>query len=302
MSEVSVRSFTGRNEWLSLAAIARDWAAIVGLTALGLRVDRWAFYVVAVWIIGMFQFALSEALLHEAAHYNLFRSRRLHHRLEVLYGLPFFLTVAQYQSEHRIHHARLGGEGDGLVRDYRRLGLYDDRLNVAWIWLVKPVLGFGCYYASTLTLRPFKEGAKIVGFWVAVLAAFYAFGLLHVLVWYWFVPLVWSNYAFVYWSEIENHFNTRSGTRTNVSPLYNLLVHNGGYHAIHHRYPTIPWFNLPKAHALLGEDGEDVSSGFLDTYRQLRQALAQGRIPVFLPRANAGAAPEAGGTAAAGAP
>jgi fatty acid desaturase len=282
-----VKSLTGKRGWLSLAAILRDWAAIVGTAVLSLYVDHWAFYLAAVWVIGLFQFALGEGMLHEAAHYNLFKSRRLNHLGEIFYGLPFFCTVAQYQPEHRVHHAKLGDAEDKLVGEYRRFGLYGNKVNAAWLWFGKPVLGFPIYYVSLVTLRPWTEGVKIVAFWAVALATFYRFDLLHVLLLYWIVPLLWSNYAFVYWSEVENHYNTSSGTRTNVSRLYNLLTHNGGYHAVHHKYPSIPWFHLRAAHERFFPDCKDVSRGFLDTYRQLRRPLSRSLVPSFLPSAGA---------------
>ena len=277
-----VAALARRRGWLSLGAILRDWIAIVGVAALSIRVNHLAFYVVAVWVIGFFQFALSEAMLHEAAHYNLFRRRWLNHAMEVLYGLPFFRTVAQYQPEHRVHHARLGAPDDELINDYGRLGLYKQNVNVFTVWILKPLLGFGAYYVTILTLQPWREGVKIVVFWAVVLAVFLTLGRLDLLVLYWFVPLLWPNYAFVYWSEVENHYNTRSGTRTRANWLYNFVAHNGGYHAVHHKYPLIPWFNLPRAHALLLGECDDVSFGFLDTYRQLRSAVVGGRVPAFV--------------------
>lgn len=271
-----------RNGWLSFAAILRDWFVIVGVAALSVRVDNWAFYLAAVWVIGFFQFALGEAMLHEAAHYNLFRQPWLNHAMEVFYGLPFFRTVTQYQPEHRVHHTSLGAPDDELINDYRRLGLYREDVNVFNVWILKPLLGFGAYYVTILTLRPWPEGLKIVAFWSVVLAAFAASGMLHLLLLYWFVPLIWPNYAFVYWSEVENHYNTRSGTRTRANWLFNVVAHNGGYHAIHHKFPMIPWFNLPRAHAIFLADSEDVSFSFLDTYRQLRCNISGGRVPAFV--------------------
>lgn len=277
-----IARLTYKRPGLSMAAIVRDWLVIVGVAALSIRVGHWAFYVAAVWVIGFFQFALSEAMLHEAAHYNLFRRRWLNHAMEIFYGLPFFRTVTQYQPEHRIHHTRLGGSDDELTNDYRRLGLYKSDVNMFTVWILKPLVGFGAYYVTILTLRPWREGAKIISFWALVLWIFFEFGMLHLLLYYWFIPLIWPNYAFVYWSEVENHYNTCSGTRTRANRLYNLVAHNGGYHAVHHKYPAVPWFNLPRAHAIAFPNCEDVSTSFLETYKQLRSTITSPRVPAFV--------------------
>jgi fatty acid desaturase len=76
--------------------------------------------------------------------------------------------------------------------------------------------------------------------------------------------------AYLFWSEIADHYNTRSGIRTRVGWIANFIFHNNGYHHAHHRYPSIPQFNLKKAHKLAFREGDDISRGFLDTYRQIR--------------------------------
>ena len=86
---------------------------------------------------------------------------------------------------------------------------------------------------------------------------------------YWFVPLLWSYSFFSALNEVEQHYNTVSGTRSNVNPFFNLIFHNEGYHYVHHLYPTIPWYNLPEAHQTFCSDNPDISKGILDTYKQL---------------------------------
>jgi fatty acid desaturase len=269
------KDFVERSDFRGFLAIARDWAAITSIIALALQLDSWLFYPLAVWLIGCFQFALSEALLHEASHHNLFRRRAWNDRLEVLYGLPFFQTVEQMRSEHVIHHTRLGKPGDQLVADYEAIGLNARDANVFWLWFVKPILGFaGWYYCRALSLRPWREGRKIFVFWLVILVAFAAFGILHLLVLYWLIPFVWACQSFLYWSEITDHYRTETGIRSNLSRLKNMLHHNNGYHYTHHHYPTIPWYRLPRASAALCPGEGDVSRSFLDTYRALVKAPA----------------------------
>ena len=57
--------------------------------------------------------------------------------------------------------------------------------------------------------------------------------------------------------------------------LKNFFHHNAGYHYIHHEYPTIPWYNLPKAHKALCPPEADISYGFFDTYRQMKNPITQ---------------------------
>jgi len=47
-------------------------------------------------------------------------------------------------------------------------------------------------------------------------------------------------------------------------------MNNEEYHFVHHKYPAIPFYNLPSAHDALTPSGGDISLCSLDTYRQIR--------------------------------
>ena len=101
------------------------------------------------------------------------------------------------------------------------------------------------------------------------------FDALNLLLFYWMVPFLWSFSCFYYWSEIGEHYNTKSGSRSDVRFLKNFFHHNGGYHYIHHKYPAIPWYRLPQAHKALGSENTDISHGFFDTYRQMKTPISK---------------------------
>ncbi|MDE2490673.1 MAG: fatty acid desaturase [Elusimicrobia bacterium] len=262
--------------WL---ALARDWGAIAVVAWLSVRAGSWAGYVAAVWAIGAFQFAIGECLLHEASHFHLFRTRAWNDRFQALYALPFCMSMAQYRDEHLAHHRHAGTPRDALLADYRQIGLFAPSASMSWLWLIKPVTGYaGWFFLTKLSLFPARCGAKIVSFWAVVAAAAFALGRtrgLELVALYWLVPLFYSHAAFLYWSEVQDHFRTRSGTRTVLSPVTNWLFHNNGYHAVHHARAAVPFYRLREAHAEYvagpGADAlRDLSSGFLGTYRQLR--------------------------------
>ncbi len=270
--------------WL---ALARDWGAILLIAAASRRVGGAAAYAAAVALIGAFQFALGEALIHEASHYHLFRTRSWNDRFEFLYALPFFMTVAQFREEHLAHHRDVGTPDDALLADYRRAGLFRPRLNAFWIWFLKPLTGFPAwFYLTKLSLTPWRCGAKIVGFWTLVTLLAARLGALKLLALYWLVPLWTAHVAFLYWSEIQDHFATHSGTRSVTGRLGNGLWHNNGLHAAHHARAGVAWFRLPEAHRDFAASGAplDLSSGFLDTYRQLRAAALRHPQGVPAPR------------------
>jgi fatty acid desaturase len=279
------QDFLERSPWRGAAALVRDWAAIVAVAALSVRADSAWVYLVCAWVIGAFQFAIGESLLHEAAHGMLFPRKKLNEWLEPLYALPFFRTVEEFRGEHMHHHAHTGEPDDALMKDYDELGLRRPGRSWFWIWFVRPVIGYaGLYFIRSIELRPARHVLKIAAFWAVAVSAFALAGRLHWLVLYWLVPFFWCHYSFLYWSEIQDHFMTHGGTRSNVGWLLNAIQHNNGFHAAHHRYPAIPWHRLPEAHAALcGDDRRDDATSFIDTYRHLRRASAAAAAPQAVP-------------------
>lgn len=262
--------FTRKSDLRGFLALSRDYALIAGIAWLSLRLDHWAVYLIAIWVIGLVQFGLGETLTHEASHHNLFNTKKLNRLAEVFCCLPFLFTLSDYRREHGEHHRLLNTDRERLHEDYRGHGLFDENRNLVWLWFFKPVLGYGgyAYLRSLLELGSWRSLARVLAFWVPVAGLAAWGGWLHLLLLYWVVPLFWSYSSFFYWSEIEDHFNTIGGTRTNVS-WTNWITHNNGYHDVHHRHPRIPWYRLREAHHALCADSPDISKGFLDTFRQI---------------------------------
>ena len=267
------QDFIERSNIRGFTALFLDWGVIFGTIAFSVWANDWIVYLISVWIIGAFQYAIGEALFHEASHYNLFKTKKLNDYLEWLYAVPFFVDMTQYRKEHLDHHYKMGTKADHLVRDYNIHGLNKEKKNMFWMWFIKPVIGYaGFFYLRyAIQLNPLKSSIKFLIFYVPVISVFWYFDALHILLFYWFVPFVWSTACFFYWAEISEHYNAKSGSRSDLGFLKNFFHHNGGYHYIHHKYPTIPWYKLPEAHKALCPDHEDVSYGFLDTYRKLKK-------------------------------
>ncbi len=271
----ATKTMTGRDGRRAAIAILRDWAGIVVTIAFAIWIDRPLVTLAALWVIGAFQYALGDALLHEAAHGNLFNRKPLHERLDILYGLPFLRTLQNFKTEHLRHHGQLGKDGDHLVHDYRRFGL-DRQPNLFWVWVLRPLIGWPAwYYLGQLRRASPKCLRRMAALWAAATLLSLATGTFSLFLLYWVLPLLWCRYAYFYWSEIADHFNTSQGTRSRLNPLVNWFQHNKGYHAAHHRYPAVPWFNLPMAHALLETvDPRDLSTSPLATWRQLHRRPA----------------------------
>lgn len=275
-SPASPKDFVERCTARGLRALVFDWSAILVLAAIGIACDHWVVSLALAWPIGLFQFAIGEALAHEACHYNLFRQRSWNDRAECFLTIPFFFRMANYRPEHLNHHSKFNTEQDHLVADYRNWGLFRIPPKLIWIWFVKPTIGIAglSYFATTVVpeLLSFRTGWKLWLFWVPVVSTFWMIGHFDWLLWYWLLPLTWCFTSFLWRSEIEDHFNTDSSTRSNVGWI-NFFTHNNGFHYAHHEYPSIPFYRLPAAHeALCREVNTHISSGFWQTFSQLRRS------------------------------
>ena len=275
----SPREFVERSNWKGIRALAQDILLLVILIFIGIFCDSVFINLLLLWPIGLIQFCMGESLAHEASHYSLFKNRKWNDWGEWVYSIPFLFTIDAYRTEHLKHHTRFGKPSeDHLVSDYECRGLFKVPPRLIWIWFAKPLLGFAgfAYIKSTFfELMSTRSAVKLIAFWGPLVTLCVVGGGLSLLVWYWILPLFWTYSSFLWWSEIRDHFNTRNGTRSDLSWM-NVLTHNNGYHDVHHRYPSIPWYRLPEAHEeLCSEEDLDVCYGFFDAFKQLRTPIQE---------------------------
>ena len=98
------QDFIERSNLRGFTVLFFDWTAIFGIITISIWMDNWIVYLISVWAIGSFQYAIGESLFHEASHYNLFKTKKLNDYFEWLYAVPFFVDMTQYRKEHLDHH------------------------------------------------------------------------------------------------------------------------------------------------------------------------------------------------------
>ena len=275
-----VRELCRRSDLRSALTLAGDWGLIVAAVWVSLRFPAAWVYLLSVLVISRQMNAISE-LHHHAMHYNLFRARRLNEALEFLYSLPLFLRVAADRASHLEHHLTFSVEnndhldwGRGYGLDLARRG---NRRYMLWFLLVRPFCGVLQFAAlKSLVVNPqwrdksFRRAMLI--FWGGVLVGFGAAGRLDVLFWYWLVPYFSFFQIFYFWDDMIGHYNCpQTGTREMRGLSFLLFTaHGTTYHNIHHLFPTIPWFNMPRApQRFVDEMSVDVARGFWDGIRQM---------------------------------
>ncbi|QLH02673.1 fatty acid desaturase [Nitrosopumilus cobalaminigenes] len=268
------QDFVERSDLRGFLALGRDWGAIIATILFSVWANNFFVYLASVWVIGTFQYAIGEVLLHEASHYNLFKSKKINEFSKIFYAFPFLVLMSAYRTEHRDHHYKMNTKFDHIVGDYEIIGLNNPKKNMFWIWFIKPIIGYsGYFFLYDLRYTKIeKNHLQLIFFWIAIIGIFAYFDRLDILLYYWIIPLFWVFSTQRYWSEIAKHYNTKNTTRSDIG-WKNHIFHNAGYHFTHHKYPSIPWYKLSQAHNALCADSVDISSGFLDTYRKLTENL-----------------------------
>lgn len=207
-----------------------------------------------------------ECLVHEASHWNLFATRSWNEKVSVIFATPVLRVVEDYRPPHNIHHRDLGDlQVDPDIIRYERLGVNDLPKNWFWIVILRPLFGYhSVEYFKTIfkefCLSPTKRLEKIA-FWVAVILFIALSKSWMLFFFYWFVPFFVFLPIQRFWAEAAKHssldLNKKVGSsRNNIGPLHRLILHphGDGYHQVHHLSPSIPWFNLAKAHKELMKD------------------------------------------------
>jgi fatty acid desaturase len=276
LRSLSISTFTKRNDLKAFFAIFGDWLIIVLLIYFSEYMDSNTITAFCLIAIGYFQFALGEAIVHDASHRNLFLAASRNDHFDFLYALPFAMTVRQYRKEHRSHHQNFGSPRDHIVADYAAFGLTSTaKPNLYWILFGRPLIGF-CALGRILWLvrtTTIEDRRRICLFWLTVATASVTCNFSRHLAFYWLIPLLFIFPVFLYWSEIGDHYRAPSGTRSRVGLCYNFFWHNNGYHSLHHRYPLIPFHQLAYAHRALEIDDPDAVSGWFGIWLAVSRPL-----------------------------
>lgn len=301
-SEITALSEIGPRA--SAAHILLEWTGIVVAVLL---LQRWwhpALYVLGVAWIGARQHALA-VLMHDGAHYRLFRRRWLNDGVsELLLAWPLGITMRAYRRSHLAHHrflntdddpdwARKTGDAWRFPTSRWRLArmLLLDALGAnGWVQLLTIValsrpgkprdrhelrqeiryhLLRAAYYLCACVLL-----GKLVAFRLALL--------------YWIVPMFSWLVLVLHVRSIAEHFGIAHGhiynesrtTRPTLLERLLLGVKNAGYHLEHHLYPSVPLHRLPELHARLMKraayrDKAHVTSSY---WRVLRECVGDPRV------------------------
>ena len=244
--------------------------------------------------------------LHEASHRLLFRNAVLNEVAGFLCGIPVLIPVSAFRTNHRLHHARRGSRAEAAEETldfalFRTLPIYCLGILIKSFGFVTVLPVIAIVKAQRLVrLRVLGEYALLI----CVVACAVREAMPHALWSVWGLPLLITA-LLSQTRAIAEHGLTAKGnvftaSRTVVSSrVLELLMCNINYHLEHHLFPALPWYNLPRAHALLQEEYRRTGASVYRSYRRFfadfLKATWRGVRPharlISIPRGGSGGAP-----------
>lgn len=265
-----------KKDWKNVVSIVSNWSQIVIAIALFYIFPHWAIFLMALIVIGSRQFALA-VLVHEGAHNLLFSNQKINDWVsQWLCAYPIFQDNRVYRPYHLTHHRFTETEQDpdlSLSAPFPITKLSFARKVLRDLLGITGLRRYGNTLSSIFKTKSenYREGLakiwhKIHGFFISNLIIFLLLSLFaH---WSLFFLLWWLP-SLTYYSLIirirniaehavtpgDNDFNNTRTTKASLLMKYFMVPLNVNYHLEHHLFIRCPWYNLPKAHKMLLDEG-----------------------------------------------
>lgn len=265
-----IRKLQEKNNWYNFFSLTLDWILIGGAIYVANLYQNIGVYLLAIILIGGRMRGLDN-LMHDASHAMLFKSRWLNKWIGSLFiAFPVMTNYQAYCTSHYKHHKYLWTDGDPDTSELRAMGLHEKSTSKKE-FVLRYILG--AFFIKHVFMNVINLGIKLfskdeqttfeyivkLSLWASVVGSSIYFDFWLGLILYWFVPLVTIFPVIRFWSDVADH----SGLETS-DPLYSsrnsygnwlerliLYPHHDTYHIVHHLFPSIPHYNLKKAHKIL---------------------------------------------------
>lgn len=294
-----LREFSRIDPWRSVGAIAVEWVAIIGAMVLYQRLrNPWLLPIFVMWI-GARQHALG-ILMHEGAHYHLFKNRTLNGVVaELFVSWPLFITTRAYRGSHFAHHRHVNTDKDpDLMRKQNSEWEFPKSWSALALLLLRDVTGLNTHQqlleATDMSdVKEIQPGTRdwygparwlYYGIALAAITYFHVWPLFLLL---WMLPLLTWLKMILRVRSIAEHFaiendHVYTRTRTVLPSWFERIFvapRHINYHLEHHLYPSVPFFYLPKLHAELMKDEQYRTSAHVTStyWGVLRECVGGGR-------------------------
>lgn len=278
LSSDELRILYHKEHWRPLLHTALTYAGIVALFSLAIQSSSWWVVALVFPLMGALQHRIS-IIHHEANHFLLAPDRAVNDLLGAAIAGTIGFTMA-YRDVHLTHHRVLGAPDDPDLHNYQNypgsLGyvLSDVAINLLGVGAVKQALGFVGIGGAGSSKE--SKGQAAAGFsrdklWVLgaqllILTVLTSVGAAWAYFVLWILPLLTVAKGLAHFRNVAEHILTAGrgeGEFARFRTLYSHPVERFffapmwfNYHAEHHLYPGIPYYNLPAAHRALMEKPE----------------------------------------------
>lgn len=256
---------------LAILALVSDWLMIIAAISISLYLEHIFVYLCAVVVIGCRQHSLG-IISHDMVHGRFLKNKRLSDNIgNVFIAWPLVYTIEGYRSQHLRHHRELNTDKDpDYIRriDNPQWQFPKSKIGL-WSLFLRDLLGLNYFdYLKKLFVIHDTEHKKVkkelplqyytlmVLYYIALIG-----GVSYLSVWkefllYWIVPAI----TFLKFAKrlraVGEHFGVPADpmqevTRTvYVNPVEAFLFapKNISYHIEHHKYPSVPWYQLKGFH------------------------------------------------------
>jgi fatty acid desaturase len=275
-------------EWPTFALIAVIYGGWLALTWWHAALPAWVVYPCLTWLV-----AWHSSLQHEVLHGHPTRSRRINDAIGFP-PLPLWLPYGIYRVSHLRHHddARLTDpmddpesrywlpeQWDRLSRGGRLLFMVQNtfcgRLLLGPAWII----GRFFYFQGRALAHRHPGAWRVWGPHLAGVAAVLAWvcGVCGISPWAYLGLVVYPAMALMLIRSFAEH-RAAEGVRERIAivenaPVLGLLFLYNNLHLVHHAWPELPWWRIPRAYRahrdqLIAANGGLVYNGYLDVARR----------------------------------
>lgn len=266
-----IRALSQITGWRTVLAIAIDWVVIVAMFVFAMQVSQlWAWVFAGVVIAGR-QHALL-VLMHEASHYRMFKDKGLANAVSnwlCAYPVLIRATTENYRTGHIPHHQHVNTQRDTMIVQKMKKApqewAFPQSKGMFLKNLLKDVFGRGIRDLKNFNDDGIPREKKsliksdLTLFLLLVIGTISWFELWFPVLVLWFLPVFTILPVLLRLRYTAEHYAVKgtsdlTSSRNYFGPWWERAVlypHNINYHLAHHLFPAVPFYNLPKLHALL---------------------------------------------------
>ena len=265
-----------QNDLRNIFALFFDW----GLMTLGLYIFYYypsvLTFLGSVVVIGSRQFALA-VLAHDGAHNLLFSNSKVNDFISQWFcAYPIFQDNRVYRPYHLKHHRFTETEDDPDLVLSAPFPITKSSFFRKVLRDLSGVTGYKRYSSSLISIfrtEAVSSSEKVLKIWNKIhgfLIVNFTIFILISLFFHWSLFfLLWWLPAFTYYSLIirirniaehcvtpgESDLDNTRTTKASLIMRFLLAPHRVNFHLEHHLFMMCPWYNLPKAHSMMIENG-----------------------------------------------